>query len=143
MAATLGRMKRLLAFLAVLAALLMVPSVAWAQTVADQVGEIEVGLVGMFPLVILISSLLLSPAATEKVKVLLPAVVSLIVAVIYFVVEAFPGFGEDLVVQLGLLIGLAQTLYNPVSALVKLLTGWFGRERGLNEVTGSGLVGRA
>ncbi len=138
-------MRRLLTFLLLTAALLLIPVAAWAATEdqVQQINDIEVGLIALFPAVIGISSLLLSPKASQKVKAVLPAVVSLIVAVIYFTVDTFPGFGADLLVEVGALVALSMRLYEPVSGLVRIITDLFGRERGLNEITGTGLVGRS
>lgn len=130
--------------MSIVAAVLAVPAVAWAATdeQVEQINDIEVGLIALFPLVILISSLVLGPAASERAKAILPAAVGIIVAVIYFIVDAFPGFGADLLVEVGALVALAMRLYEPLSAIIRVVTGLFGRERSLNQLTGPGVVGR-
>ena len=80
--------------------------------------------------------------ASDKVKAVLPAAVGVIVAGIYFVVDTFPGFGADLLVEVGALIALSMRLYEPLSGLIRIVSDLFGREKELNELTGPGFVGR-
>lgn len=100
--------------------------------------SLELGLISLFPFITLISSLLLKPDAQKAVKQLLPTVVGIVVAVVYFLVDAFPETGEQLVVNVMALIALANKFYDPVSSVFKLTTGV-----SLNAKTGAGLIGTA
>lgn len=103
------------------------------------IGDVEPGLMALFPLVILVSSLLLKPSAADKVKQVMPLVVGLIVSVLYFVTGTWPGMSQEVLVSVGALIALASKLYDPISALSKLIFAG----RGLNSITGPGIVGPA
>jgi len=139
----MNRLSKYLTALVALVAVLAVPTAVAAQTEAGgsefALEGLEAGLVGLFPLVIMVSSLLLKPEANENLKKLLPLVVSLIVSVVYFIAESWPGFGRELVVNIGLLSALAMKTYDPISAALKLVTAG----RGLTDLTGPGIVGAA
>lgn len=111
---------------------------ATADEARDAVADIETGLLAMFPLVILVSSIVLRPEAAETVKRVVPLVISGAVSVLYFAVENFPGWDWDLLVSVGGLLVLATGAYEPITALLKLIT----KGRGLNDLTGPGLIGQ-
>lgn len=102
----------------------------------EQMPDLEAGLLSLFPLVILISSLLLKPDAQKRVKEVFPAVVGLVVGIVYFMATAWPDSMSVVIASIGGLITLATKLYDPISALVELSTS-----KRLNELTGPGLIG--
>jgi hypothetical protein len=101
----------------------------------SEVREIEVGLIALFPAVIAVSAFLIRPGAREEIKRIVPFVVGLITAIFYFIVDAFPGWGPDLIVEIGALVALATKLYEPASAMVKLIT-----HRSLSDTVPTGIV---
>ena len=137
----MARLHALSAPLAALAFIALTATAAAAATAGEAreaVGQIETGLLAMFPLVILVSSVLLKPDAAEAVKRVVPLVISGVVSVLYFAVDNWPGFGWDVLVSVGGLLVLATGAYDPIAALVKLVA----KGRGLNDLTGPGLIGQ-
>jgi hypothetical protein len=128
---------RIITALATIGLLLALPGAALAQTgtttSTDPLG-VTVQLAALFPWVILASSLVLSPDHHAAVKRLIPGAITVIASGIYFVVEGWPGLGTEVVAGIGSLAALSLTAYQPVSALLELVTG-----RTLNRITGPGI----
>jgi len=133
------RRLKLIAAVATVLALLAVPTLALAQDAPanpTDPHDLAIKLAAFFPWVVLVSSLFLSPRHCDAVKKLVPGVVSLVVAIVYFVLQGWPGLGAQVITGIGALSALAITTYEPISALIFLITG--GRQT-LNSVTGPGL----
>lgn len=111
---------------------------ATANEAREAVGQIETGLLALFPVVILASSIVLKPEAAEAVKRVVPMVITGVVSVLYFAVDTWPGLGWDVLVSVGGLLVLATGAYDPIAALLKLIA----KGRGLNDLTGPGLIGQ-
>ncbi len=112
------------------------------QTVPELIDELELNLAALTPAVVLISSLILSPEASARVKALVPTIIAGIVTVASFLLTETPlGTTQgvtDALAGFVMLTALAVSLYKPLSSVVSVLTGGSG----LNDVTGPGLVGR-
>lgn len=91
-------------------------------------------LAAWFPIVILAASVLLGSEAADKVKKALPAILSIVVAVVYFIVDTWPGFGAELLVSVGALMALSYKGYDALNSILQLLPGG----KGLNDLTGPG-----
>jgi hypothetical protein len=111
--------------------------VAEEADVPDGGGVLSAELMALFPIVILVSSLVLGPGASDRLKKLLPGLVTIAVSVIYFLVDTFPGFGVQVVASVGGLSVLATQLYPFLSSVIETVTG-----KTLNQLTGPGVVGR-
>lgn len=92
-------------------------------------------LAAWFPLVVFAASALLGPSAADKIKKALPAILSIIVAAVYFVVDTWPGFGTEVLVSVGALMALSYKAYDALDSILQVLPG--GRK--LNEMTGPGV----
>jgi len=103
----------------------------------ESVQEIEANLVALAPLVVLISSFVLSPEASDRLKRLVPLVVSAAVTILTFVVTEFPGAGfgsaVEVVGNIALVTGIAVAIYSSISAAIP-------GAKSLNELTGPGVV---
>ena len=109
----------------------------FAQVAIDAT-TLDESLAAWFPLIIFATSAVLGPEAADKVKRALPAALSVLVAVIYFIVDTWPGFGAELLVTVGALVALSYSGFDAVNNLLKLLPGG----RGLTTLTGPGVIGR-
>jgi len=92
-------------------------------------------LAAWFPLVVFAASILLGSEAAAKIKKALPAILSIVVAVVYFIVDTWPGFGTELLVSVGGLMALSYKGYDALNAILQLLPGG----KGLNDLTGPGV----
>lgn len=107
---------------------------AEAIELVDSTG-IEAALLALTPIATLISGFLLRPSAADAVKKAAPAVIAVIMSVIYFMADAFPETTSGLIANLLVVVVMAQKLYDPLDGFSELIL-----KRRLNTVT-PGVIG--
>ena len=112
---------------------------AIATEATELLGQLDANLAVLSTAIILISSLILSPEASERLKKAIPLVVGGLLVAIEFLVTGLPE-NESLMEALDAFVmgtAIAVAFYGSVSGFIAQVTG-----RSLNELTGPGLLGR-
>ena len=110
--------------------------------ILEQIQDLEANLAALAPVVILLSSVVLGPEASERAKKVVPLGISAVVTILTFVATEFPGEGgamfANIVGQVVMVTAIAVAFYSSMSGLFAPLLGG----RSLNEATGPGIIGR-
>lgn len=112
------------------------------QSVPELIDDLEMNLVALAPAVILVSSFILSPDASDRVKKFVPMTISAVVTILTFVFTETPlGSSQGALDALTSFITLTAVAVAFYSSFSSIFVGLVGRP--LNELTGPGVIGRA
>jgi len=106
------------------------------EDTAALIPEVETQLLALAPLVVAAAALVLSPEASKRLKQLVPGLISIVACIAYWVVEAFPESNSAILAGVLALGAVSNRAYVWVDAAV----GLAARGKGLNDVTGPGVV---
>lgn len=132
--------KRFLLLIAAVALAVMVPAAVGATTETEDTAAlipgVEAQLLALAPLVVVAASLVLSPAASERLKKLVPGLISVLACLAYWVLDAFPESNSAVLSGVLALGAVSNRAYVWLDAAIGLAAGG----KGLNEITGPGVV---
>lgn len=132
--------KRLLVLAAAIVFAVLLPGAVAATTesedAASLIPAVETQLLALAPLVVAAASLVLSPEASERLKALVPGLISVVACIAYWVVDAFPESNSAILAGVLALGAVSNRAYVWTDAAIGLAS----RGKGLNDVTGPGVV---